>query len=451
MKRWLPLAIAASFFVVGPQLLIESAIYSRTVSIVGICLLLWISAIVPPFVPTLLLWALVPLFLAPIDQKFALPHVMAWAVDPVMALFFGGFALGVATEQNGLATRLSRFALKRSQGSYVSFLFLVILITAFFSMWISNIAAAALVFACLRPILAEFAESEILRRVLLIGVAFGANFGGIATPVGTGPNAIAIASLSTVQNISFLRWMAFAFPLTLGMLLLSFLLLKWRVAKGDNAWKNKEGRLNDLVNKNEELPIDRVKQMAFSVIFVGTAVLWLTEPLHKIPAAVVALASAAALFLSRVLKRNDILKIDWSTLLLIAGGITLGRLLEQSAIIKDLAARFPFADLDPTLGLFLLCLTCATLSAFMSNTATVVLLIPLASTLIPSPSTAVLVAISASFGVPFIISTPANAMAFGQGGVRFGDMFWPGIFLMIIGCAIVGLTGRQVMSFVGIP
>ncbi len=103
MRRGLPLAITATLFVLGPQLLIESAVYARSVSLVGICLLLWISAIVPPFVPKLLLWTLVPLFLAPIDEKFAQPNVIAWAVDPVMALFFGGFALGVATEQSGLA------------------------------------------------------------------------------------------------------------------------------------------------------------------------------------------------------------------------------------------------------------------------------------------------------------------------------------------------------------
>jgi sodium-dependent dicarboxylate transporter 2/3/5 len=192
-------------------------------------------------------------------------------------------------------------------------------------------------------------------------------------------------------------------------------------------------------------------RISFLIIFAGTILLWLTEPLHGIPAAVIALGSAALIFLAGVLTKKDLTRIDWSTLLLIAGGITLGRLLEQSALIKTASANVPFADFHPMFGLFLLCLTSAMLAALMSNTATTVLLIPLAMTLIPAPSTAILIAVSASFGIPFVISTPPNAMVFGQGGVKFGDLFWPGIVLMVAGCFLVSLTGQAVLNFVGIP
>ncbi|MBC7900042.1 MAG: anion permease, partial [Saprospiraceae bacterium] len=139
------------------------------------------------------------------------------------------------------------------------------------------------------------------------------------------------------------------------------------------------------------------------------------------------------------------------TLLLIAGGITLGRLLEQSGIVKEFSANVPFSEMNVTLSLFIICFASALLSAFMSNTATVVILIPLATAIIPAPSTAILVAISASFGIPFVVGTPPNAMVFGEGGVKFGDLFWPGLGLMVIGCLIVSLTGRAVLNFVGIP
>ena len=61
------------------------------------------------------------------------------------------------------------------------------------------------------------------------------------------------------------------------------------------------------------------------------------------------------------------------------------------------------------------------------------------------------ISVSASFGVPLIISTPPNAMAFGQGGLKFTDLFWPGLLLMILGCVLVSLTGRSVLRLVGIP
>ena len=450
MRRWALLAIAGGVLIVLPQLIIESTIHARVVSITGICLFLWLGEFVPPFVPTLLLWTLVPLFLAHIDNRYALPTVMSWAVDPVMALFFGGFVLGVAAQRNGFDQRLTQFALRSSGSSFKKFLLLVILITAFLSMWMSNIAAAALVLACLHPVIGKFEADHILRRVVLVGVALAADFGGIATPIGTGPNAIAIASISPIQPVSFLSWMAFALPLTIGMLAVTFLILVWR-SRLSSGWSNRKDGLHILFDRSDDLAQNKTTQLAFLIVFVGTIVLWLAEPVHKIPASVVALGSAAFVFLSRILTKEDLRKIDWSTLLLIAGGITLGRLLEQSALVNDLASVVPFAGLNPILSLFLLCLASATLSALMSNTATAVLLIPLASVFIPAPSTAILIAVSASFGVPFLISTPPNAMVFGKGGVRFGDLFWPGIALMVLGCLLVSLTGKAALNFAGIP
>lgn len=451
MKGRILAALTAVLLIVVPQLFIDSEIYARTVSIVGVCLFLWISEIVPPFVPSILLWTLVPFFLGPIDSRFAVMSVLSWAVDPVMALFFGGFVLGVATEESGLGKRLTQFALRSSGSSFRRFLLSIILITALLSMWMSNIAAAALVFACLNPILGKFDEGHIMRRALLLAVALGADFGGIATPIGTGPNAIAIASISSVQPVSFLSWMAFAFPLTIGLLFASFFFLSWRVGRNENEWTERKDFIYSSVFENETSLISRSNRIGFLIILFITVTLWLSEPLHGVSAAVIALGSAAALFLSGVLSKKDLVRIDWSTLLLIAGGITLGRLLEHAAIVKALAEKVPFADFDPTISLFLLCLASAFLSALMSNTATAVLLIPLATALIPSPSTAILIAVSASFGVPFLISTPPNAMAFGQGGLRFTDLFWPGLLLMVLGCALVSVTGKTVLNFVGIP
>lgn len=106
----------------------------------------------------------------------------------------------------------------------------------------------------------------------------------------------------------------------------------------------------------------------------------------------------------------------------------------------------------PTLALILmLCLASALLSALMSNTATATMLIPLAASLDPSPSTAILVAVAASFGIPFVISTPPNAMIYGEGGIQSRDLLAPGLVLMILGCLLVSLTGPFVLNLMGIP
>jgi sodium-dependent dicarboxylate transporter 2/3/5 len=442
MKRWIFIAAAAIALIVIPHFTIESETHARVVSIAAICLLLWLSDAVPPFVPTLLLWLLIPLTLSGIDRRFDLPHVLTWAADPVMALFFGGFTIGAAAHATGLDKRLTETAIRFAGGSFAAFLILAIGTTAFLSMWMSNIAAAALVFSALKPILAEFDENSSLRRTVLIGVALGADLGGIATPVGTGPNAIAVASLPA-GTVSFASWMAFALPLTIGMLALAFFLLYTRARNSSPEWNVAEIR-------PAEGGHPRKQQLAFAIILAITIGLWLTEPLHGIPSAVTALGASALLFGSGILSRKDLLEIDWSTLLLIAGGITLGRLLEQTNIVQGLSAIVPFGDLHPSISLFILCVAAATFSALMSNTATAVILIPLATAIIPSPTTPILIAVAASFGLPFVISTPPNAMAFGRGGVRFGDLFWPGVVLSLVGCALVSTTGRLVLEFAGI-
>jgi sodium-dependent dicarboxylate transporter 2/3/5 len=185
-------------------------------------------------------------------------------------------------------------------------------------------------------------------------------------------------------------------------------------------------------------------------IFSVTVLAWLTEPIHGMPSALVSLMTTAVLFGSGLLGRQDISRIDWSTLLLIAGGISLGNLLQQSGVLKAAAASVPWEQVPPLTLILTLCFASAFLSALMSNTATATMLIPLAASLDPSPSTAILVAITASFGIPFVISTPPNAMVYGEGGIKSSDLLTPGIVLMILGCLLVALTGPFVLKLIGV-
>lgn len=240
---------------------------------------------------------------------------------------------------------------------------------------------------------------------MLLSVAVGANFGGIGTPVGTGPNAIAVAAASRHNAITFLDWTAFALPLAVGLIAAGVLILALRYRVRGAI------RLPD----SPPRPLSRDARVVVAV-FLLTAGAWLTEPLHGAPPALVALAATSVLFGTGLLERQDLSRLDWSTLLLIAGGIGLGNLLEKSGL--------------------------------MSNTATVTMLIPLAASL--DPSTAILIAVAASLGAPFVISTPPNAMVYGEGGVRPSDLLLPGLVLMILGCLVVGLTGPYVLNLVGV-
>lgn len=111
----------------------------------------------------------------------------------------------------------------------------------------------------------------------------------------------------------------------------------------------------------------------------------------------------------------------------------------------------PWHNLPHVAQLFTLCFASALLSALMSNTAAVTMLIPLAAGIDPAPSTAILIAIAASLGIPFVISTPPNAMIYGEGGITFADLAVPGLILMVLGCIVVSSTGPYVLNLIGIP
>ena len=111
----------------------------------------------------------------------------------------------------------------------------------------------------------------------------------------------------------------------------------------------------------------------------------------------------------------------------------------------------PWQEIPHAVRLFMLCLATALLSALMSNTAAVTMLIPLAAAIDPAPSTTILIAIAASLGIPFVISTPPNAMVYGEGGITFYDLAVPGFILMILGCILVSTTGPLVLNLAGIP
>ena len=439
-RVWPVAAVLAASIV--PLALIDEPITSRILSITTVCLLLWLFELVPPFVPTLLLWTLIAIALPAHEPAFSLGNTLKWAADPVLALFFGGFALGVAAERHQLDRKVANLAFGRER-SFPATLAIAIALTAFLSMWISNIAAAALMFTCIRPLAARWPIDSLMRRTLLVAVALGANLGGMGTPIGTGPNAIAIANISAVHQVTFVDWMIFAVPLSAGLLLAGFLLLLVRIKGVPRQGDSQPTPITDSTTGSGG-------QRGFLIVFFSAVLLWLTEPLHGIPAAVIALGAAVVLFLSGLLRKTDLTRIDWSTLLLIAGGITIGRLIEASGLIGTAVESAALAGLPPMLTLFILCLASAVLSALMSNTATAVLLIPIGMALVPAPSTAILIAISASFGMPFIISTPPNAMAYGEGGLHTSDLLYPGVVIMILGCAIVSLTGPAVLSLVGI-
>lgn len=411
----------------------------RAAIIASLCVLLWLTDWVRVWIPTVILWIATPVLLGGFGPEFRPYEVVAWSADPILLLFLGGFSLAAAVRRQGADLVLASMTVRGARGRPLGLVALTALATAGLSMWMSNIAAAAMMLGALHPILDSEPRESRIRRGVLLSVALGANVGGIATPIGSGPNGIAMAAVGKQQSIGFVDWMVFGVPITVGLLVLS--------VGAIFVWLRPSGQI-PVVNSGEFRSIGRLGSLA--LVFGVTVILWLSEPIHGVPAWVVALGAIILLLASRLLRWSDVLHLDWSTLLSIAGGIGLGALLHHSGLLGELAARVQLADVSPAPRLLGLCLVSAFLSSLMSNTGTAALLIPLAATVDPSPSTAIIVAVSASLGVPFAISTPPNQMAVAR-GLPASDLLGPGLLLLIAGCLIVALTGPWVLGMVGIP
>ena len=431
------MAVAAAIAISGAVAcltLIDAPSAARAGAVVAVCLTLWLLEVVPPFVPTLLILALSPLGVA---GERPLATLMGWMADPVLALFLGGLALGVAAQRHGIDRVVAGAVARAARGSPRRLLALAMVATAGLSMWMSNIAAAAMMLAALAAI--GGGHDVRLQRVLALGIAMAANLGGMGTPIGTGPNGIAIGFAGSAQTITFAHWMAFAVPLVAVTVAAAWGLIAFAQPL-----------------PTTELPATTAKaplppRARWVLILAGAAAAtWMSEPWHGVPAAVVALVLAAVLFASRSLAARDLAAIDWSTMMLVAGGLGMGQLLDQAGLQRWIADQVATAALPATAVLAVLLTATAILAALMSNTAAAILLVPLAMAIDPRPPQwAVLVALAASFGMPFVISTPPNAMAVGR-GVPSVDLLRVGGALMIAGVIVLAVTGPWVLGWIGI-
>ena len=374
--------------------------------------------------------------------------IMASFADPVIMLFLGGFTLAIAASKFGLDVLLARNLIrpfgKKSENVLLGFL----LITGFFSMFVSNTATAAMMLTFLTPVFAALPANGKGRIALTMSIPVAANLGGMGTPIGTPPNAIALQQLSEMgMNIDFGKWMMFMFPFVMVLLLISWRLILW---------------FYPFTQKTIELKIEGQvhegwKMWVVSGTFILTILLWvLPSDLTGIDSNTVALVPMGIFALTGVITRKDLSDIDWSVIWMVAGGFALGLGLNGSGLADAAIKSIPFGDWSPIVILVISGIICYLLSNFISNTATAALLVPILATVckgmggvlesIGGTVTILIgIAIAASSAMCLPISTPPNAIAFSTGLVKQNEMLKVGLTMGII--AIV--LGYLLIYFIG--
>lgn len=395
------------------------------VAILVAAVLLWVTEIIPLFATSLLIIGAQIILLGNpgnweilrTDGTEPFPYMdfLDPISDPIIILFLGGVILakvGVIVEVDRY---ISSAVLKIFGLSAKKALLGVIICTAVFGMWISNTATTAMMITLTGSILASVPAGNPFRRAITLAIPFSACIGGLMTPISSPPNAIAAGLLANNGiHVGFFKWMIIVAPVALLLLFILYHML-WYFYKP----------AKPLSLSPVEVKPFTAKGKFVVVIFSLTVLLWLTDTLHGIPAAVVALFPVIIFTATGLLNAAQFNRLDWSILFVIAGGLALGEGMSLTGLDHHIAAMIPVNAAGIILIMFSLAIV---MSAFMSNTTTAVLLMPMAISMAVSSENisvkfmVIGLAIMCGSGMILPISTPPTAIAYSTGEVSKKDI-----------------------------
>ena len=394
---------------------------------------LWVTEALP-----LYLTAIIATLLIVVLGILPVKSAAAKFADPVIVLFFAGFMIARAMQKHGLDKRFAWSIASKTTSSWIMLL-LVMIATAFMSMWISNTATTAIMIPIgLAIVLKAGRRASNFSKAMVLGIAFSANIGGMGTIIGSPPNAITVANLGSMAgvSVSFLGWLVKAVPVVIVLIPLTWLVLLWMYRPEKKHIQHIEHKFNPM----------KTDQKLFLGIFALTVFLWFTTELHGISSSVVGMIGVVLLFLSGLLSTEDLGKIKWDILILFGGGLVLGSAMFEtglSAYFADVLAGFLMGNPN-ILIIFILVVFSIAMGALASNTATAAIIIPvilpLAGSLNLSPETIAMVcglAVSLDFLLP--VGTPPNAIAYSTGKIRVWEMFRAGIIITVISALVLTL------------
>ncbi len=434
-----------------PPLAAMSAAAWHTTGLMLWMVLWWISEVMPIPVTSILPMIFIPLLgIAPMDAATA-PYA-----HPLIFLFFGGFFLSIAMEKTGLHQRIALRSLMLVGQQPAAQVAGLMAVTAFLSMWMSNTATAVMML----PIglsmikMAHASSQDSFAKAVLLAIAYSASIGGIATLIGTPPNALLAAYLAKSYQIqiSFADWMLLGVPLAVVMLLFCWFWLckiHFRLPPQSNA-------NHDFAKQLAALGPLRGSEARVLIVFALAATCWISQqwlarwsglPLSD---TMIALLAALLLFLlpgdqnnQRILVWQDSQQLPWGVLLLFGGGLTMAEQIQRTGVADLLAQQLSLLDgISPVLILLLVTTLIIFLTEVTSNTATAAAFIPLLGPVAVSMDLSPLylvvpAALAASFAFMLPVATPPNAIVFASGQLPIKDMVKAGLVLNLVGIAAI--------------
>lgn len=422
---------------------------------------LWITEAIPPFAVGIMIIGFLVFFLGQpevveISEINVQSFVNKWS-DSVIWLLLGGFFLAEGMKKTGLDSDLFKMIISRFSQTPEKLLLALMLGTAFASMLMSNTATTAMMIAAITPLITKIGQHNNYAKAILLGIPASASLGGMGTIIGSPPNAIAVEAINNLGNgsmeIGFFEWMVIGSPIALILTIIFWLILvkKFPYTQGNIDIKSLFETSPD-ENEQDELEkyqLKNAKKIVLSVLIV-TILLWLTEGFHPIPVAAVSGIPIIALTMTNIITGDDVRHLPWDTLMLVAGGLSLGLALQETGLARYFIGMLQHIELSQMLLVIAFAVITILSSNIMSNTAAAAILIPAAefwSEIDPVLLT-LIIGLSASCALFLPVSTPPNAIAFSTGYVQAKDFRLSGIVIGIIGPLIIILWSFAILKLI---
>ncbi|MET1259088.1 DASS family sodium-coupled anion symporter [Flagellimonas sp. DF-77] len=470
LSRKLGLAIGPLIFliVLNLPLVLVSEQGDAVIAVALWMLVWWITEAV-----SISVTALLPLLLFPLLKILPIAEVGANYGSPIVFLFFGGFVMALALEKVNLHKRIALNIIKLTGTTPNKVVLGFMIATASLSMWISNTASTVVMLPIALSVIRLLIDDadgftkndQNFALSVMLGIAFSANAGGIATVIGTPPNSVMIGLLENEYNIqiSFLKWMSLGLPFSLLLITITyFVLVKWMFPNKNLQFNASKEVIQEELHK---LGPTSGKEKMVLIIFGITVFLWIFRtlintifPTLGLSDTMISIFAAIALFAvpynlkqgDFIIKWKDTSKLAWGILILFGGGLALAKGMSVSGIVDLVAGAIAGSDISILLTASLLILLMLFMTELMSNVALVAVLAPVVAGIaigLGLPILYLLIPVTMASSCAFMLpmATPPNAIVFASGYVKVPQMARVGIVLNLISVGLLILVFQFVI------
>lgn len=426
--------------------------------------ILWATEVIPLFTTSLLVPALVVLFRVlrsddgkdrRLEAPEATKYIFAAMFSPVIMLLLGGFAIAGALSKYHIAKLVATWVLSKAGTRPSRVLLANMFVATFASMWISNVAAPVLCFSLIQPILRTLPPNSTFSKCLILGIALASNIGGMASPIASPQNIVALQNMTPTPT--WLEWFFIALPVCIVSLFLIWGLLLWSYRSGTSTTLH--------VIRPSKDPFT-LTQWYITIITFLTVALWCVEKSLEPyfgDMGVIAVFPLVAFFGTGVLTKEDFNNFLWTVIVLAMGGIALGKAVQSSGLLHAIAGAIQTGVTGLNLWLVLCVFASLVLvmATFISHTVAALIILPIVAQVgsaleDPHPRLLVMGAAlccSAAMGLPVSGFPNMNAIMLenemGQRYLSVNDFLKNGILASVLTLGVIVTVGYLLMHVVG--